>query len=112
MPSDCIPLPTMSECEQQECRHSDRISVMRPVELRTSDGWEIVAQCTDVNASGIGVDSDWTLKVGQRVELRLKSREGKPLQVPMMVIYRMGTHYGLSALASREDVLELLPLNA
>ncbi len=106
MSSDCVPLPQMEATVIREARKTDRIAVRRNVEFRTSDGWPFTALCTDVNLSGVGIDSDHVLKVGQRVNLQL--REGK--QIPMIVIYRMASHYGLSALASLDDVLELLPI--
>jgi hypothetical protein len=85
---------------------------MRSVHLRTSDGWEFKALCTDVNLSGIGVDSDRLLKTGQRVQLEITAKDGRQSRVPMMVIYRMGKHYGSSALASLDEVMELLPIQA
>lgn len=107
--SDCVPIPQMTETSPEQ-RKTDRIPILRPVRLQTSDGMEFEALCTDVNLSGIGLDSDRLLRVGERLLLLIKSRDGVPGSVPMMVIYRMGKHYGLSALASLDDVLELLPV--
>jgi hypothetical protein len=105
-----VPIPQISNA-QAELRRTDRIPVMRAVQLRTSDKVEFSALCTDVNLSGIGIDCDHRLHVGQRLELVL-SKNGNSHLVPMMVIYRMGKHYGVSALASLEDVLDLLPMQS
>ena len=112
MPTDCVPIPQLENSAQREARKTDRISVRREVQLRTSDKRLLTAFCTDVNLSGIGIDSDRVLKVGQRVEIELKLTNGDQARVPLMVIYRMGKHYGLSTLSSAYDLLELLPLNS
>jgi hypothetical protein len=104
-----VPIPQLTNTAT-ELRKTDRFPVMREVQLRTSDNQEFSALCTDVNLSGIGLDSERLLRVGQRIELLIKSKDGSPGCVPMMVIYRMGKHYGLSALASLEEILELLPV--
>jgi len=96
----------MENSPGHDARRTERIPVRRNVNLRTSDGWTFKALCTDVNLSGIGIDSEHVLKVGQRVQLEA----GQSKVIPMIVIYRMGMHYGLSALASLDDVLELLPI--
>ena len=101
---DCVPLPTMQTLQTIEKRITERIFCQRVVRLRTSDHRELTATCTDVNGSGIGVDSDHVFAVGQRVELLLSQDR----RVPMLVVYRMGQHYGLSALGAHESVLELL----
>ena len=116
MPTDYVPLPVLrsgsAENSVAECRRTERVQVMRSVAMRASDGREFSAFCTDVNLSGIGMDSEHVLKVGQRVELSVKGKNGEQHRIPLMVIYRMDRHYGLSALASQEDLLELLPEQA
>ncbi len=104
---DAVPLPIMPSSGMVEERRTDRIACLRQVRLETSDGWTFAATCTDINRTGIGMECDHVLKVGQRVEMILSDNH----RVPMMIIYRMGHHYGLSALSSFEKVLELLPLN-
>lgn len=91
-----------------ERRHLDRITVMRPVTLRSSNRSEFTGVCTDVNLGGIGLETDYVLKVGQRVELELTSADARKQCVPMMVIYRMGKHYGLSAIAPLDELVQLL----
>ena len=103
--NDCVPLPLVGSVGTTELRNSERVYCQRPVRLLTSDRREFAALCTDVNQSGIGLDSKRVLAVGQRVELMLGAEE----RVPLLVIYRMGDHYGLSALGSYERLLELLP---
>lgn len=110
MAQECFSLPpTKANGQPPERRQLERVTVMRPVDLRTSDGWHFSGMCTDVNLGGIGLDSDHVLKVGQRIELELKRRDGRQSQIPLMVIYRMGNHYGLSAIASLDELLELFP---
>jgi hypothetical protein len=103
--SDCVPLPLDGLLGTIEQRNSERVYCQRPVQLRTSDRREFAGLCTDVNQSGIGLDSKRVLAVGQRLELMINAER----RVPMLVIYRMGDHYGLSALGSYEMLLELLP---
>jgi hypothetical protein len=111
MPTDCVPIPQLGD-PTAEMRKTDRIPVRREIHLCTSDHREFAAVCTDVNLSGIGIDSDRVLKVGQRLQLELTVKGGSEVQVPLMVIYRMGKHYGLSTLGSNYDLLELLPINS
>ncbi len=106
-----VPLPQMSSGMVLNARRTERIPVMRNVGLRTSDGREFTALCTDVNQSGIGIDSDYMLRVGQKITMEVTTRVGDRKTVPFLVIYRMGQHYGLCALGWLEDVLELLPIN-
>ncbi len=108
--SDCVPLPRWEMTGHQGKRKTERVYCQRPVQLRTSDNREFTAACTDVNLSGIGIDSEKVLSVGQRLELLLPEVEGAQKRVPMLVIYRMNNHYGLSALAAAENVVQLLPV--
>jgi hypothetical protein len=108
--TDGVPLPTFDGPDLRDYRRSERVTVQRPVTLKTSDGWSFDGICTDVNLSGIGLDTDHLLKVGQRVYLEMPAKSGANRQIPMIVIYRMRKHYGLSALASLDEVLELLPV--
>ena len=87
-------------------RTSERIPCRRSVRLETSDLRELSALCTDLNSTGIGIDSERVLKVGQRLELLLDAQT----RVPLLVIYRLDNHYGLSALSSGERLMELLPV--
>ena len=87
-------------------RAAERIPCRRSVCLETSDRRELSAICTDLNSGGIGIDTDRLLRVGQRLELLLDGQT----RVPLLVIYRMGNHYGLSALGLEERLLELLPV--
>jgi PilZ domain len=103
--SENVPIPVMSSLQTLQQRKTERVYCNRPVHLRTSDAREFTALCTDVNGSGIGVESERVLAVGQRIELMLSGEE----RVPMMVMYRMSQHYGLSALGSFEAVLDVLP---
>ena len=114
MAQDCFSLPPAKQCAGVTInrRRLERVTVMREVNLRTSDGWQFSAMCTDVNLGGIGLETEHVLKVGQRLELELTTHNGCVQQVPLMVIYRMGTHYGLSAIASLDELLELLPEQA
>jgi hypothetical protein len=100
-----VPLPIMSSLGTLEQRKTDRIFCQRAIRLCTSDQREFTVVCTDVNQTGIGVESERVLSVGQRVELVLAREQ----RVPMLVMYRMGQHYGLSALGSYDSVLEILP---
>lgn len=108
---DCVPIPQLSNVPT-DSRRNDRIPVLRSVQLRTSDRIEFAAFCTDVNLSGIGIECEHMLHVGQRLELLIDAKDGHSNSVPMMVIYRMGRHYGVTALASLDEVLELLPLQS
>ena len=87
-------------------RRIQRVPCSRPVKLLTSDDREVEAVCTDLNSTGLGIDSRQILTVGQRVELQV----GNDSRVPLLVIYRMGNHYGLSALGAGERLLALLPV--
>jgi hypothetical protein len=102
--SESVPLPIMPLSGTFEEREAERIFCKRPVLLRTSDNREFTALCTDVNLSGIGVESERVLSVGQRIELLLPRDQ----HVPMLVMYRMGQRYGLYALGSYETALEVL----
>jgi len=106
---DCVPLPEMNDIEAPENRRTARVPCRVEVTLRRSDGRDISAICTDVNASGIATESDSVLVVGERVKLLVRKRDGGVKPVSMLVMYRMEKHYGLSALDGFEDVLELLP---
>ncbi|HWR16760.1 MAG TPA: PilZ domain-containing protein [Terriglobales bacterium] len=112
MSVESVPLPQMESTVLKEARKTERIAVLRPVQVKTSDGWEFTAVCTDVNLSGIGIDSDRVLRVGQRVQVEVATHVGESMPVNMLVIYRMGRHYGLTALNALEQLLELLPVNA
>jgi PilZ domain len=112
MPSEYVPISRFHSLAVAENRATERISVQREVRFRTSDKREFSAMCTDVNFGGIGIDCDRILKVGQRLELSVERPDGGEVKVPMMVIYRMGRHYGLSALANSDGLLELVPVNA
>jgi len=102
----------MNDKLQSEKRRSQRIFCRVPVTLRSYDGREIPAMCLDVNFNGVGLETDGPLAVGQRVELLVRKRDGDITPVPMLVIFRMEKHYGLSALDAYEDVLELIPTQA
>ena len=93
-------------------RRSSRVHCHVPVTLQSSDGRDIPAVCLDVNSNGVGVETEHRLAVGQRVELLVRKKNGKIARVPMLVIFRMEKQYGLSALDSYEDVLELIPVQA
>jgi hypothetical protein len=88
----------------QEARQVDRIRCRVPVQLQTSAGRLFPAICTDVNDYGIGIDCEQLIGVGHRVEVLFGDQ-----QVPMLTIYRMDNHYGLSALERGEELLRLLP---
>jgi hypothetical protein len=103
--NEFVPLPMMESTGTVDLRSTERVYCRQPVLLRTSDDREFEATCTDVNLSGIGVDSDRVLAVGQRLELLVNGEA----RVPMIVMYRMGQHYGLSALGSFDKIVELLP---
>ena len=83
-----------------------------PVTLRSSNGRDISATCLDVNFNGVGIESEYKLAVGQRLELLVRKHDGEITPVPMLVIFRMDKHYGLSALDAYEDVLDLIPTQA
>lgn len=109
---DCVPLPDMNDLAAPDSRRTPRVPCRVPVILRRSDGREVGAICTDVNASGIATESESVLAVGERVKLLVRKRDGEVKPVPMLVMYRMEKHYGLSALDGFEDVLDLLPSQA
>lgn len=109
---DCVPLPDMNDPETTDSRRTPRLPCRVPVILRRSDGRDVSAICTDVNASGIATESDCVLAVGERVKLMVHKHNGEVKPVSMLVMYRMEKHYGLSALDGFEDVLELLPTQA
>jgi hypothetical protein len=92
-------------------RHSNRIPCRIEVHLRGSDGQEYAAICVDVNRNGIGIESQQVFAVGQRLNLVIRKSSETTL-VPMLVIYRMDKHYGLSALGAYDQVLNLLPHQA
>ncbi|HUN87965.1 MAG TPA: PilZ domain-containing protein [Terriglobales bacterium] len=102
----------MNDRFQSEKRRSERIFCRVPVTLRSYDGREIPATCLDVNFNGVGLETEGPLSVGQRIELLVRKRNGDVTPVPMLVIFRMEKHYGLSALDAYEDVLELIPTQA
>jgi hypothetical protein len=104
---DSISRREISPAATLDQRRRQRIPCTRPVTLVTSDDRYINALCTDLNSTGIGLDSDRILSVGQRLELLLDSQT----RVPLLVIYRMGNHYGMSALSSGEKLMELLPVH-
>ncbi len=107
-----VPLPDMDDPQTLDSRRTPRVPCRVPVTLHRSDGREVQAICTDVNASGIATESDSVLAVGERVKLLVQKRDGEVRPIPMLVMYRMERHYGLSALDGFEDVLELLPTQA
>lgn len=109
---DCVPLPRLNDIPAANKRRSTRIPCRVPVLLQTSDGRDIHAICVDVNAGGIAIETETILAVGQRVKLILQKKDGEVKAVPMLVIYRMEKHYGLSALDNYEDILDLLPVQA
>jgi len=109
---DCVPLPEMTEIATVDRRASPRVPCRVPVILRRSDGRDVPAICTDVNASGIATETDSVLAVGERVKLLVTKKNGEVRPVSMLVMYRMEKHYGLSALDCFEDVLDLLPTQA
>lgn len=108
----CVPLPDMNDPQTHDSRRTPRVPCRVPVTLRRSDGRDVPAICTDVNASGIATESESILAVGERVKLLVHKHNGEVRPVPMLVMYRMERHYGLSALDGFEDVLELLPTHA
>lgn len=108
---DCVPLPDMTD-QSSEKRRSPRVFCRVPVTLRSSDGREISATCLDVNFNGVGLETEHALTVGQRLELLVRKNGGEVTPVPMLVIFRMDKHYGLSALDAYEDVLELIPMQS
>jgi hypothetical protein len=87
-----------------ENRKAARMPSGHSVCLRSSVGTDVHGICTDVNSGGLGVDTDVVLRVGQRMDLVLERKT-----VPMLVIYRMGNHYGLSSLAAFDEWMEFLP---
>jgi len=107
---DCVPLPQMNDQQPSEKRQSTRIFCNVPVQLQTSDGGEFSATCLDVNHNGVGIECGRVLTVGQRVHLMVPGRGNAT--VPMLVIYRMDKHYGLSALGGFEEVLNLIPMQS
>jgi len=108
---DCVPLPDMDR-QQQDRRHSPRVYCHVPVTLRYSDGREIEATCLDVNRTGVGIETHNRLTVGQRLQLLVPQKDGEATVVPMLVMFRMNTHYGLSALDAHDRVLDLIPTQA
>jgi hypothetical protein len=107
-----VPLPEMDSQLETEQRRSPRIYCRVPVQLRASDGRDFTAMCIDVSANGIGVQSNLLLGVGLRLHLVVPKPNGDISLVPMLVIYRMENHYGLSALGAYKDVLDLIPMQA
>lgn len=102
----------MNDRQPHEKRRSARVHCRVPVTMRTSNGRDFTATCLDVNFNGVGIETDFTLSVGQRLELFVRKNDGSTVAVPMLVIFRMDKHYGLSALDAYEDILELIPLQA
>jgi len=100
----------MNDLQISEKRRTPRVYCRVPVTLRSSDGRDISATCMDVNYNGVGIESEHKLSVGQRLELLVRKNDGKVTPVPMLVMFRMDKHYGLSALDAFEDVLDLIPL--
>jgi hypothetical protein len=92
-----------------EKRRSPRVYCRVPVTLRTAEGNYVAATCLDVNYNGVGIETDGDLKVGQRLQLLARRNDGGLTPVPMLVIFRMQKHYGLSALDAWEDVLKQIP---
>ena len=107
---DCVPLPEMDTADTAEKRRTTRIACRLPVLLQTTDRRDVEATCLNVNSSGIGIETESVLSVGQRLKLLLRKHSGELKPVPMLVIYRMEKQYGLSALDSYEDLLDLVPL--
>ncbi len=105
---DYVPIPEMDNPSQDK-RRSARIPCRVPVTLRSTDGRDIQAICLDVNQDGIGIETYNQLAVGQRLELLVPKGNGDVKTVPMLVMFRMKTHFGLSALAAHEHVLDLIP---
>jgi hypothetical protein len=108
---DCVPLPVMKDPSENR-RETTRVHCNVAVQLRASDGREIAATCVDVNSSGVGIESQHVLAVGQRLTLLSANQQGERTSVPMLVIYRMQNHYGLSALGAFQEVLNLIPTQA
>jgi hypothetical protein len=98
--------------QQQNRRRSHRVFCRVPVTLRSTDGRDISAICLDVNQNGVGIETHNQLAVGQRLQLLVPHKNGEISPVPMLVMFRMNTHYGLSALDAYEQVLDLIPTNA
>ncbi|MGZ4787284.1 MAG: PilZ domain-containing protein [Terriglobales bacterium] len=97
---------------QQDRRRAPRVSCRVPVTLRSSDGRDIAAVCLDINQNGVGIETHNQLTVGQRLQLLVPKKDGDVTPVPMLVMFRMNTHYGLSALDAQERVLDLIPTQA
>jgi len=108
---DCAPLPEMDH-PRKDKRRSPRVFCRVPVTLRSTDGRDISAVCLDVNRNGVGIETHSRLAVGQRLELLVHGKNGEVTPVPMLVMFRMDKHYGLSALGAYEHVLDLLPPQA
>jgi len=108
---DCVALPEMDH-PRKDKRRSPRVFCRVPVTLRSTDGRDISAVCLDVNRNGVGIETHSRLAVGQRLELLVHGKNGEVTPVPMLVMFRMDKHYGLSALGAYEHVLNLLPPQA
>ncbi len=110
---ECVPIPSMKQTGLNR-RQSTRVHCRIEVNLQTADGRDISATCLDINSGGIGIESARVLTVGQRLNLLVPSTRGAGSQgmVPMLVVYRMENHYGLSALGAYEDLLNLIPTQA
>ena len=104
---DYVPLPDMDS--PQDNRRTTRVHCSVPVTLRASDGRDIEATCLNINISGVGIETRNQLAVGQRLQLLVPKQGGEVKSVPMLVMYRMESHYGLSALEAHEHVLDLIP---
>jgi hypothetical protein len=98
------------DCGYSDLRRSPRVSCRVPVTLQASDGGYIQATCLDVNFNGVGIKTESALTIGQRLQLLARTHDGGTTAVPMLVIFGMEKHYGLSALEACEEVLDQIPL--
>ena len=109
--SDCIPIPEMQD-QDGDRRRSTRVACNVSVKLRASDGRDIEATCLDINQNGVGIETHNQLSVGQRLELLVSKQNGEVTPVPMLVMFRMNTHYGLAVLDGQRHILDLIPTQA
>jgi hypothetical protein len=98
------------DCGFSDLRRSPRLSCRVPITLQAPDGRYIEAMCLDVNYNGVGIKTESELKVGQRLQLLARTNDGGTTAVPMLVIFSMEKHYGLSALEACEEVLDQIPM--
>jgi hypothetical protein len=98
------------DCGYSDLRRSPRTSCHVPITLRASDGGYIEAICLDVNYNGVGIKTEGALTVGQRLQLLARTNDGGTTAVPMLVIFSMEKHYGLSALEASEEILEQITM--